>query len=492
MTLRAACLTLAALAATACVGPHVPRAALEGWHSVAVGDVRVVAEASARETELLASHLAGFDAAFAHLLGRRLAAQRPTTIFLIRGRELAGRFGLGSSAAGWAFGTLEASYASVHSRARVETRLTLFHEYTHLLLARQRESRMPRWYNEGLAEYFSTLAVRDGALVVGSVPFERLGWLAASGPMPLDRLFGEVDLTHPKEVGGFYSTAWALVHYRLGTPRGRGELSRFERELAQGVPLDAARERAFGRSFDALAAELSTYIDYLRRGVSASVVLDPSQIQIAEPPAPAPLAAFEVARELGLLALALTEESREEGEEGGLLALSRALLETAVEGDPGNARVRAGLAYARVLSGDAESAAAGIDRALRDASGDAEVLWHAGQIALAGGALDEAEARFRGALALDPRFASAWLGLGRALDRAGDTDAALEALARARSLAWSAALDLEIGRLHLAAGRNDEALAVLQPLARDPHGGRTAERAAELLREADLEPEVGD
>jgi hypothetical protein len=305
--------------------------------------------------------------------------------------------------------------------------------------------------------------------------YESNEWLAARGPMPLVRLFGEVVGSDAKEVHDFYATSWALVHYLLGTPRGRDELSRFEKELAGGVPLDVARERAFGRSFEALAEELSTYINYLMRGVSAGVVLDPRRITIADPPAPAPLAPSEAARELGSLALTLSDEN-EDGQEGDLLALSRSLLDTAVAGNPANAHARAGLAYSQALSGDAESAREGVARALGDAPQQPEVLWRAGQIALAEGDLDEAEARFRGALALDARFASAWLGLGRALARRGAANAALDAFEHPRSLAWSAGLDLEIGQLHLAAGRRDDALATLQPLARDPHGGRVADR----------------
>jgi hypothetical protein len=50
---------------------------------------------------------------------------------------------------------------------------------------------------------------------------------------------------------------------------------------------------------------------------------------------------------------------------------------------------------------------------------------------------------------------------------------------------WSAPLDLELGRLHVAARRADQARALLQPLAADPHGGAIAENAKALLEELD-------
>jgi Flp pilus assembly protein TadD len=490
VTWRRAALAAVALSLAACAGPAVKPAELRGWHSIAAGDVRLIVEGTAREAEAYAGDLAGFDAAFAHLIGRKLASQTPTAIHLIRNRELGERLWLGNGVAGWALGTLEESLSAVLVRSKVETRLTLFHEYTHLLLARQRESRIPRWYNEGLAEYFSTLSVRDGAVVVGSVPFANLQWLATRGPMPLEELFETLEGARARDVQDFYATSWALIHYLLGTPRGRTELSRFDKELAAGVPVDTARERAFGRSFTALTAELTAHIGYLRRGVSAAVVLDPRQIRIAKPVRSVPLAPAQAAWSLGFLALSLGDQGYEENSHEPLAA-SRALLAAAVDGDPSDARARASLAYVQALSRDEDDARAGVARALADAPAEPEVLWRAGQAALALGDATEAEKRLREALAIDAEFASAWFGLGRALDQRGDAGAALDALEHARRLAWSSALDLETGRLYLAAGRSEDALALLQPLAADPHGGQLAKQAAELLREAGLEAQAG-
>ena len=88
----AACWVALALCAVACLGPRGPRLppdALEGWHSIEVGDVRLVAEASPRDAAALAAELAGFDAAFAYLVGGRIASHNPTAIHLIRPPERA-------------------------------------------------------------------------------------------------------------------------------------------------------------------------------------------------------------------------------------------------------------------------------------------------------------------------------------------------------------------------------------------------------------------
>jgi Flp pilus assembly protein TadD len=488
--LRAAALALVALCASGCAGPSIHRSALDRWQVVETVGVRIVADAPPRELDALARDLAGFDAAFSFLIGRKLAASGPTTFVLIRDPELAGRFGLGRGVAGFAETNLDGSFACVLLRSNaVATRIVLFHEYTHLLLARQRSAPLPRWYNEGLAEYFSTVAFRDGALVVGAIPAERLVWLVERRhPMPLDRLFGgDADSTlRGESIHDFYATAWALSHYLMGSERGRRELSRFDRELSSGAALDAAREAAFARPFDGLEKELATHIDYLARGVAAEMVLDPRKVRVVEPSPAIPMRRNEAAGVLGSLALAGTEESEEVRR---YASLAEALLAVEVEEDPANPRARAALARARALGGDSAGAEEVLAAALADAPEDERVQLDAGRAALAADAWDLAESRFRRVLALDERSAPGWFGLGSALAHKDQPEPARAALERARSLGWSAALDLELGRLHVEAHRAAEARALLQPLAGDPHGGSIAEEAAELLRKLDAPDE---
>ena len=252
----------------------------------------------------------------------------------------------------------------------------------------------------------------------------------------------------------------------------------------KGTPLDEARKAVFGRSFERLTEEITTHVGYLARGVAAESVLDPRQVRVPVPSPATPMSRVEVAGALGALALTLADDSEEEGQRR-YGPIARAYLEVAVAEDGANARTRAALARARALGGDPHGAEELLADALRDAPADPQVQLDAGHVALAAGAAGEAEARFRRALELDPRSAATWFGLGRALARGGQPEPALAAFEHARSLGWSGELDLELGRLHVAAHRASEARALLHPLAQDPHGGRVAEQAAELLRELD-------
>ena len=185
---RFSALALALLCVAGCAGPPVRRIALDGWNEVETRGVRLVSDAGGEELDALAQDLSGFHATFSFLIGREIPSTGPTTIALIRDPVLARQIGLGQGAAGFAWTTFDGAFACVLlDHARVETRIALFHEYTHLLLWRKRNALIPRWYTEGLADYFSTVAFRDGALVVGAVPASRLAWLVQRRPMPLDR-----------------------------------------------------------------------------------------------------------------------------------------------------------------------------------------------------------------------------------------------------------------------------------------------------------------
>lgn len=341
MSVRGAALELVMLCAIGCFGPRLERSALDGWHAVEVNGVRMVAETSARDLHELARDLAGFDAAFALVMGRQLPATTPTAIALIRDAELKRRFRVGPWLPDVALTTPDGSLALVEVfEDPAETRQMLFYQCTRLLLSRH-DARVSRWFSEGLGLYFSTLAYRDGALVVGSVPALLLAWVVKRDPIPLAQLFAWDRETNPRSPAtvDLRATSWAVVHLLRQTAKGRSELASFEMELAKGAPLEQAREAAFGRSFAQLDAELAAHLGPLSRGVAAVSVFDPKQVAISEPPGAVPLRRSEVARELAAIALAVNSASVGTRKDIDARArLARELLEIAAEEDPAGER----------------------------------------------------------------------------------------------------------------------------------------------------------
>ena len=144
------------------------------------------------------------------------------------------------------------------------------HEAVHLLLAATAR-RVPDWLNEGLAQYYSTLKVSPGGVVLGAPVARHAALLrqARGRLMPPARLF-QIDRGSREYRAGagrdlFYAQSWAIVHYLVSTDAGRGHLRlfRFLEMLASGMKLEESLKRAFGLDCAALERGLS---DYVRRG----------------------------------------------------------------------------------------------------------------------------------------------------------------------------------------------------------------------------------
>lgn len=92
----------------------------------------------------------------------------------------------------------------------------VFHEYVHHLF-RVMEERPPTWYNEGMAELFSTLQEESGQLVLGRPIAGRVAQLQREGLMPLEQLFAvsheSAIFREGEHTGQFYSQSWALLHF---------------------------------------------------------------------------------------------------------------------------------------------------------------------------------------------------------------------------------------------------------------------------------------
>jgi tetratricopeptide (TPR) repeat protein len=148
-------------------------------------------------------------------------------------------------------------------------RRVLFHEYIHLLTARQFRD-APLWAKEGVAEIFSTFERTKDQFVIGVAMSNHVFYLRENGSMPLPALVSVThdspDYNEASRVGRFYATSWLLAHY---VTFGRGGfqtnvLARYA-ALCSGTTNHA---HAFRAAFGATAAELENGLGaYLRAGV---------------------------------------------------------------------------------------------------------------------------------------------------------------------------------------------------------------------------------
>jgi tetratricopeptide (TPR) repeat protein len=148
-----------------------------------------------------------------------------------------------------------------------EGREVLVHELTHAF-NRRFLGTMPTWLNEGLAEYYSTIATEDGKVVVGKLRVrDGRMWGAVHRIPRLDELvrqrWPEIEDHYSPNVA--YFAARNLVHLLSNGPDDyRVRFRRYLTMGANGLPWDDAWNMAFRDLADRLAAD---YRDYTFREV---------------------------------------------------------------------------------------------------------------------------------------------------------------------------------------------------------------------------------
>jgi tetratricopeptide (TPR) repeat protein len=138
----------------------------------------------------------------------------------------------------------------------------LLHEYTHSVL-NHAAAPLPQWFEEGLAELYSTLVVNGArASVGGPIPehvsaLRRERWLTGSELAAVGK-----DSPHYNDTGKidmFYAQAWALTHMLTFAQGYRERLPDFVDLITRGAESEAAFKEAFGKEVDAAVNDLRAY-----------------------------------------------------------------------------------------------------------------------------------------------------------------------------------------------------------------------------------------
>lgn len=125
---------------------------------------------------------------------------------------------------------------------------TVIHEYAHLFIAAAIPD-LPAWFNEGLAELYSTIRIDDRQAILGRPPESALDVLHNESLMPLSELF-QVDHDSavynedrdPRSI--FYAESWLVVHY-LWDHNEMEQAHRYLQLIRQRMPVEQAVKQAF-------------------------------------------------------------------------------------------------------------------------------------------------------------------------------------------------------------------------------------------------------
>ena len=443
---------------------------LERWRCITTPNFTLYTDAELERGLQVAAQLEQFRSAFSALApALELRSPSPTTLYAFRdatsfdpykSRPDSG----GARILGQFTKTRDGNYLSLDAGASLAGSFAvIYHEYVHFLVLHN-FPRVPLWFNEGLAEYYSTFAVQNGKAVLGEPVKRHVQWLRRFGDFSLQELL-EADTEsaayhEPSEVGRFYALSWALVHYLLsGGPTEIDRAVDYFIRLRTGDDPSLAFESAFGRRLESMERELRTYLE---TGNFATTRVRLPELDLSgfavRPSQPA-----ETLYRLGDLAVHM-----------GKNRLAERHFQAALDRQPNHADTHAGLALVRnvqerwreadVLYKDAVRLKAKLPVSYllygRHSIVGAQVAQRrSGQAKKAEKRANAARASLAKAIQLSPSFGEAHALLAAAqLLPGGDEDKALESIFQARDLLPSRIdlVELEI-RIQLKRGELDEA-----------------------------------
>ncbi len=274
---------LAALGLTSVAGalPDNP----DDWLAIQSQNFVILTDADPDRGVELARNLELFRATFARLAPRlELRATVPTTILAFRDRRSYAPYKShpdsgGSVILGQFLIHPDRNFLTFDASARlrrvssegvlIDDFAVIYHEFVHYLVAHNFHQ-VPRWFHEGLAEYYSTFTVEGETITVGHPVERHLRWLrydnadrkqrSLSHDFSLRAVLTGESGHHGQRAGGFYALSWALVHHLLsgGTER-LDRMADFLIRLRDNEDPDRAFESAFDIRLDDLEETLRDY-----------------------------------------------------------------------------------------------------------------------------------------------------------------------------------------------------------------------------------------
>ena len=484
-----------ALAAAMLLGLAAPLQA--AWHKAESPHFVVYADDSERDLARFAEILERYHATMMLISGREDTVPSPSnrvTIFAVGSAstidKLVGQ--KNSRVAGFYIPRAGGSRAFVpnirFTSGETDFSLTvLLHEYAHHFLMSTSRFAMPRWLNEGSAEFFASAKFeRDGTVGIGRPAYHRAGELNFARDVKVEELLDHelYQKRHGKGFDAFYGRAWGLYHYLFFDDTRKGQLSAYIRAIASGKPEREAAVSAFG-DLKKLEKDLDSYlsrprINYFR--VTADKL--PTPVVRVEP-----LTAGEGA------AMPFVIRSQRGVDQEEALKLVAELRAVAAR-FPEDAGVMTALAEAEYDAGNDAAAIAAADKAIaRDASRvnayvqKGYALFRQAGDAPAGSSAQSWKAAMEPFQALNKIENDHPLPLiyyYRSFSEQGrePNETARHALERASQLApFDRGLAYQTALMHAGEGKIALAAAGLTILAADPHGGGLAAEARKLADE---------
>lgn len=473
---------------------HSTIQAKDTWTSVHSQNFQLIGNAGEKDIRMVANRLEQFRTVFALLFpALKLNSPVPTTVIVFKSEGSYKPFKVNPNVAGYFQPGEDVNYITLTSEKSDDDQpfRTIFHEYVHLLVENTMGGTVPLWFNEGLAEYYSTFDITDEnrKVILGDLVRNHVLYLREQKLLPLRTLFA-VDYKSPyynegNKMNIFYAESWMLMHYLLQgeSQKRRPQLARFIDLIRSNLSVDEAFQQAFQISLDAFEKNFKSYVQgakYMATAVTFEKKLDfDAQMQSA------PVTEAEAQAYLGDLLLHTRRFNDAESHLQQALTLSPEL--PMAQASFGMLRVRQGrLADARqylekAVAGNSQNYLAHFYYAYA-LSG----LTFEGSQVINNYAPEEAKtmrAELRKAIALKPDFPESYALLGFInVVRNEEIDETIELLKRALTMSRSnQRVFFMLAQLYMRKENFAEARQLLEPLARNSPNPELRQHAHSLL-----------
>jgi tetratricopeptide (TPR) repeat protein len=466
---------------------HHPAQAADTWTSVRSKNFILVGNASEKEIRQVATRLEQFRDVFTRLLSlAKFDSPVPTRVVVFKSmnsykpfnpRNYAGYFQKGS----------DVNYITLAAEERESAFAVIYHEYVHIMLDNT-TGNLPAWFNEGLAEYYSTFRIEDDIKVhVGELIPDHLHTLRQGKLYPLKTLFAvnhdSPEFDEGKKRGMFYAESWALVHYLMLGSNGQrvDQLGKYLELIAANTSTEEAFKLAFQTEMESLEKELKRYVQSETFRVQFATFR--KRLEFDKEFKSSPISEAEAEGYLGDLLLHTHE-----------LNAAEARLQQALALDPQVSMAQASLGMLRIRQGRFSEAKKLLGQAVADRSSTylthyyyAYALCQEGVGGLGGVTSYPAEtvktvrAELRRAIELNPDYTESHYLLAFVNMVAGEQlDEAAESFKTALKLSPGRQdLVMELGRLYLRQDKFEMAIQTLQPLRKSQD--RSLQKEADIL-----------
>jgi tetratricopeptide (TPR) repeat protein len=406
------------------------------WVEVRSPNFSVITDASEKKGRDVALHFEQMRSVFGRLMAKatvnlpvplQIVAFRNTKemrqvapIFNGKPTELAGLFQGGEDRN---FIMLDASVENPWS--------VVFHEYAHRLMDGNLSVRTDPWFEEGFAEYFSSIEVDSKEARVGKIPDETYLILRQMGMMKVSDLFRVQQYSKTYNESGshrttFYAESGLVVHYLYDHSLIEKLTTYFDALQLQKKPVEQSIQAAFGMSAEQFDKALRDY-------------LDSGKYRYHPMPTPAGI----VASQFTVSAVSLTDaratlaDIHAHSPDYRAKALDEFL--DVLKTDPDNALALRGAGFAYLKQRDFEHAADYLRRGVQRSSKDPRVHFYYAMLLNQQASFQEnSAAEFKNeletAITLDPTFAEAYSMLGFAQASSGEPEKGIATMKKAIEL----------------------------------------------------------